>query len=269
MAEIINGTTLATQHEDNLRRELSSLTQDGRQPTLVSFCNTDDPPSVRYTQMKSGKAISLGIRFVTENYETGTLRSILKDKIKHHNVDQEIDGIMVQLPLPKPLRVFKEELLELIDPEKDVDGLTIKGREIYMPATVKGAMSILDDDIGNWERKVIAVVGSNGEVGRSMVEVLHQRGIQDIIEIDKDLGDISKGIKQADLVISCTGRKGLIKVAYVKPGFIAIDVGLGDFDEGSYQRASAYTPVRGGVGPMTVISLMENVVESYKRKVLK
>lgn len=269
MTEIINGTTLAAQHEELLRKKLEGLTLGHRPPTLVSFCNIYDFPSVQYTKMKAKKAASLGIRFVTEEYSPNSRRETLAEKIQNYNNDPEVDGIMVQLPLPERLRVFKEELLELITPGKDVDGLTIEGRKIYMPATVRGVVSILDDDIGKWVTKVVAVVGSSGEVGRPMVEMLRKRGIQDIIEVDRDLGDISKDLNRADLVISCTGEKGLIKVVDVKPGFIAIDVGLGDFDEGAYQRASAYTPVRGGVGPMTVISLMENVVESYRVKVLK
>ena len=268
MTKILNGKTLALQHEVNLINELKGLPAK-RKPGLVSFCNIDDPPSVNYTQMKARKAKEIGIKFLIANYSTYTKKQVLQRKISRYNKNSNIDGIMVQLPLPKTLRVFKDDLLELIDTKKDVDGLTVEGRDHYLPATVKGVLAILDEDIGDWEKKIVAVVGSKGEVGKPMVESLRKRGVKSLIEIDKDLGNITKDLLKADIVISSVGERDLIKVQFVKKGVIAIDVGLGDFDEGVYHKVSAYTPRIGGVGPMTVISLMENVVESYGRKVVE
>lgn len=274
-SKIIDGKALAKKHEENLRQTLKQVQGDSgtkRNPSIVSFCNQDDPPSVKYTFMKLQKATDLGIDFIAEEFSADTPHDYLIRMVKQYNENPAIDGIMVQLPLPDELNVFKDDLLDLIDPEKDVDGLTGKGS--FLPATVRGVLSILDDEIPEWKKRKIAIVGSEGEVGKPLSLELKSRGgklgnLRGGILIDKNVGDLNEDLKESDIVISATGQEGLIKPEMIKDGAILIDVGLGDFDPGCYEKASRYTPVTGGVGPMTVISLMENAVESYQRKVLE
>lgn len=262
--KIIDGKTLAKKHEDILKAELSGL--NGRRPTLVSFCNRDDLLSVKYTFLKKQKALDLGIKFLVEEMNSQTSKDDLAGRLKKYGEDWNIDGILIQLPLSDLLKPYKDDLVNLIPLEKDSDGLTGKGK--FLPATVKGVISILDEEISGWTEKKIAIVGSKGEVGKHLSLALHTRSGK-LIEVDKNIGDLGKDLQDADIVTSATGKKSLIKPEMIKDGAILIDIGLGDFDPGSYHKASKYTPVIGGVGPMTVISLMENVVESYRKRMVE
>ncbi len=261
---VIDGKLLSLKHQEKLKQELDALKKKSlRTPVVISFCNREDAPSVKYTDMKQKKAEEIGVKFIPLIYSSKTNISDLKQMIEENNQKSDVDGIMVQLPLSDRLNPFKEDLLDLIKPEKDIDGLTNEGRKIYLPATIKGTISILDSiKISFWE-ETFAVVGSEGEIGKPMVEVLKSYGAR-VLEIDKEIGDINTDLKSATVIISCTGQRDLIKPEMISGGVVLIDVGLGDFEEGCYEKARAYTPVTGGVGPMTVISLMENVVKSYE-----
>jgi methylenetetrahydrofolate dehydrogenase (NADP+) / methenyltetrahydrofolate cyclohydrolase len=270
MTKIIDGNALAQKRQNDLcmilqaaQDEVAFSSEIIRKPTVVSFCNVEDPPSVKYTYMKLKKAEEIGIDFVAEDYDTNTPKEELEAMIQKYNEDPEVDGIMVQLPLPPELQVIKDDLLELITPTKDVDGLTLAGQEWYDPATVLGVITILDEYCKGWKNKVIGVVGSEGEVGRPLVRVLNAYRVKEIREIDLEIGDIKVDLKECDIVISSTGVEDLIKPEMIKNDAVLIDVGLGDIDAACYEKASLYTPKVGGVGPMTVISLMENVVQAY------
>lgn len=285
--KIIDGKSLAKKHEDILKEKLSSFGE--RKPTLVSFCNRDDSSAVKYTQLKKQKAEDLKIVFIVEEYDGKTYEDNLVNRLNKYASDPEIDGILIQLPLPDSLKPSKVNLINLIPPEKDVDGLTGKS---FLPATVKGIISILDSlsrhpareagriplDSGSnndempkqvwhdgWKNKKVAVVGATGEVGGEMILALKKMRLKPL-EISRR-ADNFKELKKAQIIISATGQESLIKSKMIKEGAILIDVGLGDFDTECYKKANKYTPITGGVGPMTVISLMENVVESYERRV--
>ncbi len=264
MDKIIDGKALAKKHEDALRINLAQIKKI-RNPMVVSFCNQDDPPSVKYTFMKMQKAIDLGIDFSAEEFSADTDETELTKLVKEYADNLLVDGLLIQLPLPDRLIPFREQLLNLIPPQKDVDGLTGKGP--YLPATVKGVISILDEHIENWQGKIIAVVGATGEVGGDMILALKQMGLKPL-EISRKADNFAE-LKKAQIIISATGQEGLIKPDIINDGAVLIDVGLGDFDPKCYEKASRYTEVTGGVGPMTVISLMENVVESYGKRMLQ
>ncbi|OGE15509.1 hypothetical protein A2111_02235 [Candidatus Daviesbacteria bacterium GWA1_38_6] len=117
----------------------------------------------------------------------------------------------------------------------------------------------------NWENQKIAVVGATGEIGKPLVKLLRSKGVN-LVEISSSMGSIENDLKNADIIISAVGSENLIRAEMIKEGVILIDVGLGDFDPGCFKKASLYTPKIGGVGPMTVISLMENVTEAFFRK---
>ncbi len=266
MSSKIDGVALANQHKQKLIVQLQQLSAD-RQPTIVSFCNTEDPASVKYTQMKYQKAGEIGIKFIIEEYDTSTEQLTLADKIDQYNADPTVDGIMVQLPVPLDLVVFQQDLLERIEAIKDVDGLTDKGQQYYLPATVKSVISILNAEVEEWQNMSIAVIGASGEVGRPLVAELQMQGVEQICQIDRTHGDLQTDLKKAQVIISATGHEHLVKAAMLNPGSVLIDVGLGDFDPACYELASKYTAKIGGVGPMTVVSLMENVVESFSRRI--
>lgn len=271
----MDGRALAKKHEDILKEKLDKIKKDkqslpfsaekGRNPMVVSFCNQDDPPSVKYTFMKLQKARDLGIDFIAEEFSADTPEEKLAELVKKYARNLSVDGILVQLPLPKGLNPFKEELLNLIPPQKDVDGLT--GTGPFLSATVKGVISILNEYVKNWQGKIMAVVGATGEVGGEMTSALKRKGLEPL-EISRRANNFSE-LKKAQIIISATGNQGLIKASMINSGVILIDIGLGDFEESCYEKASMYTPVTGGVGPMTVISLMENVVESYEQRMVK
>lgn len=265
MSKIIDGLALAQRHEQNLRDKLSRI-KHGRAPSVVSFCNQDDPPSVKYTYMKLKKATDLGIDFLAEDFSAKTSHQELKELVTKYNNDQEIDGVMVQLPMPFELNSFKKEIIELIDPKKDVDGLKEDGEKYFLAATAKAVISLIDEGVSDWENKKIAVIGATGEVGNSLVEYLENKKNMSVIKVSRSVGNINEDLKLADIVVSATGSKDLVKPEMIKEGVVLIDVGLGDFDPKCYEKASKYTPIIGGVGPMTVISLMENVVESHEQR---
>lgn len=259
MAKIIDGKALAQKHEEALKEKISHLAVV---PHAVSFFDPVDPPSVTFTRMKQNKASELSIVLDAIEITPEVSTNVVATLVEGFNTDTDTHGLMFQLPLPKHLRSHQDYLLNLIKGKKDIDGL--KTASPYLPATVKGVESILeslgDDLIGV---KYYAVVGSEGMIGKEMVHTLLTLDGEDVIEVDQKKTESSlDDIKQADIVISCVGKNNLIKPEHIKKGAVLIDVGLGDFDPGCYEKASAYTPVKGGVGPMTIISLMENIIDA-------
>jgi methylenetetrahydrofolate dehydrogenase (NADP+) / methenyltetrahydrofolate cyclohydrolase len=261
-SKLIDGKALAKSHEEALKNKLSSLNPK-RKPTIVSFCNREDGPSVKYTEMKRQKAYEIGIDFIVEEYSLTTVKDEIVEKIQRYNVDGNVDGIMMQLPIPEELNIFQQDFLEVLDPEKDVDGLVENSP--FLPATVKAVISILEECVPDWKSKTVGVVGSTGEVGKPLVKYLKENGVN-VIETSRTVGDLENDLKVADVVISCVGKEHLIKPEMIKMEVVLIDVGLGDFDPGCFEKASFYTPKFGGVGPMTVISLMENAVDSFEER---
>lgn len=257
MANIIDGKALALKHEEKLKNKLGKF-NGKRMPRCISFSNFEDLQVDKYTEIKGKKAASLGIEFIIIYTTDGMSETELSEKIIEESKDQRNDGVMIQLPLPSSLQDKTDSLIELINLDKDVDGLTGKGE--FLPATVKAVLSILDSlriDLGNL---VFAVVGSEGHIGKPLVKALKQKDFK-VIEVDKKNPSSSLAdIKEADVVISCVGKVNLISVEDIKENAVLIDVGLGDFNPSCYPKSSFYTPKIGGVGPMTVISLMENIV---------
>lgn len=256
MPKIIDGKKLSLAHQIVLEKKISTLS---KKPDVVSFYDPEDQPSSVFTKLKQSKATELKINFEPININQFEY-SNLKTLITKLNSNPSITGIMFQLPLPKKLKSHKSSLLNSIQVSKDIDGLTTHTK--VLPATTKAVLSIIASKIKNANHPLnFAVVGSEGFIGKSIVKELKEKKYM-VFEIDKKRPNSNLGnILNSDVVISCTGIKGLIKPEYVKDGFIAIDVGLGDFSDESLEKSSFYTPKIGGVGPMTIVSLMENVVE--------
>ncbi|MFA5933503.1 MAG: bifunctional 5,10-methylenetetrahydrofolate dehydrogenase/5,10-methenyltetrahydrofolate cyclohydrolase [Microgenomates group bacterium] len=269
MDKIIDGRKLALLRQQKLEEEIKTLSKT---PKVVSFLIGEDAPSVLYTNIKQKKAEEIGINFEAIRLPVETEFEEVAKKINELNDDSSVDGIMVQLPMPEEFLKGKEEhdLLELIDGEKDVDGLTSKGK--FLSATVRSVISILEDEGISVSGKKVVVVGASDLVGKPVAGELKKMGA-DVVICDSKTTRLQGETLEAQILISATGVPGLIKGDMVKEGVIVIDVGaekvdgkvVGDVDfESVASKSSRITPVPGGVGPMTVISLMENVVEAAK-----
>lgn len=260
MAKIIDGKALADKLGKKLKLELSKLKE---RPLVVSILIGNDPNSLLYTQMKQKKAEEFNIDFLPMKFSVKSSFENVARKIQSLNETQEVKGIMIQLPIPRDFLRGKSkwELINLIDPNKDIDGMNPGSP--FVSATVLGVLKILEAIKIDFTNTVFGVVGSEGEVGKPLVEQLSMKNAKKILRLDKINPECNlDDLKLADVVISCTGVLGLINADMVKDGVIAIDVGLGDFDLEVYKKAKMYTPKFGGVGPMTVISLMENILEA-------
>lgn len=275
--KIIDGRKLALLRQQKLVEEIKKLSKT---PKVVSILVGSDPPSVLYTKIKQMKAEEIGIDFQPIYFIIPPQGwDIVCAKIKELNNDESVDGIMVQLPLPEEFLKGRDEkeLLNLIVPEKDVDGLNYAQKVTpFVPAAVKAVISILEDEQIDVRGKKIVVVGASDLVGKPVMEELIKMGGK-VTLCDSKTMRLQGETLEAQILISATGVPGLITGEMVKDGVIVIDVGasskgrlasgretiVGDVDFDSvYPKASRITPVPGGVGPMTVISLMENVVKS-------
>lgn len=265
--KIIDGKKLALEHEIKLKKQLEEM---GFTPQVVSILVGDDPASVLYTSMKQKKAQELGINFTSAKFEEDTDFNKVVNFIDDLNADKQISGIMIQLPLPSKFLKDHQtvELINKISPDKDIDGL--REDSPFMQATVRGVISILEsENIIGKNKKFIVVGGLRGMVGKVVVKALKEME-EDVTGVSKEDPNLANITKQADVLISAIGSPHLITGEMVSDGVLAIDVGTeklngkltGDIDFDTVApKASKITPVPGGVGPMTVISLMENVVD--------
>jgi len=281
MAIIFDGKKLAGELAEKLDRDVTEFkVKTGITPKLVSILVGDDPASVLYTKIKQKKAKSVGIDFIKKEFPENVEPEELISVIEQLNKDNSVHGIMIQLPLPRQsvIRNSQSVIVDTINPQKDVDCLTSvnlelvkQGKPRFLPATVQAIFKIINqiprgagtNSPLRCERSY-CVVGSSGMVGKPLADYLENQGYQ-VNLCDEFTPDISVFTKQADILISATGIPNLIKKEMVKAGVVVIDVGspVGDVDfENVSQVASFITPVPGGVGPLTVISLLENTLQA-------
>jgi len=259
-ALVFDGKAFAEKKQKDLLKILEKLPL---KPKLVAILVGHNPESKLYLKLKQKKAKELGINFEFKKFPDEQPKEVV-GFINEKNADTEVNGIIVELPLPKGFQI-----LDSISPSKDVDCLTTEnlkllaeGRPRFVPPTVKAVGEIL----GNKKGKIV-VVGSNGNVGKGILS--HLKKAQGI---DLETKDLALVTKNADILISATGIGHLIKKEMVKPGAVVIDVGIekqkdgrliGDVDfKQVLEIASFITPVPGGVGPLTIICLMENLIQS-------
>lgn len=280
MTIILDGKKLRDKIFENLKQRLNNMSE---KPTLAVILVGDDPASQIYVKNKKKTAENLGINSIVINYPADISEKILLDKIQELNNDNKITAILVQLPLPKHIDKFK--IIDAIAPEKDVDGLTpynsgklFSGEEPYVyPCTPKGILLLLDEYNIELEGKHVVVIGRSNLVGKPVAQMLLNRNATVTMchSHTKNLSDITK---TADIIVSAVG-KNIIGEKMLKSDCVVVDVGIfkdingkicGDVDFASASKIAAYiSPVPGGVGPMTIASLMLNTVELADSKRLR
>jgi len=276
MAIIFDGKKLAAEKEKVLTQKVAEFKKaTGITPKLVAAMIGENPASRLYLRKKSEAAERVGMKM--EVFKLNGL-SKLVSLIREKNKDKKTHGIMIQLPIKMQNTKFKMQnenlkfkILSAIDPSKDVDcltpenfGLLAMGKPRFLPATVKGIMAIIE----NWSLKIenlnVCVVGGSNIVGKPLA--LHLSNLGATVTICRSkTKDLEKYTRQADLLVSATGVPQLIKKDMVKKGAAVIDVGspVGDVDfENVSEITSFITPVPGGVGPMTVVCLLENLFQA-------
>ena len=274
MVEILDGKKLREKILDELKLKVESFTQ---KPSLVVILVGENPASKIYVNNKKKTAQNLGINSEVINYPSDITEQELLDKIEELNNDKNVTAILVQLPLPS--HISKENVINAISPSKDVDGFTpynfgklFSGLEpVVYPCTPKGILLLLDEYGIKLEGKHAVIVGRSNIVGRPLSQMLLNRNAT-VTVCHSRSENISDIIKTADIVVSAAG-KNVIKGEMLKSGCVVVDVGIfkdengktrGDVDfETASQVASYISPVPGGVGPMTIASLMLNTVELY------
>lgn len=260
-----------------LKEKTHALVQTlGRAPHLAVVLVGEDPASRVYVANKAKAAESVGFTGDTYNFETNTPPQKVFEFIQKLNEDPEVDGILIQRPLPKSFS--ESEVMYWVLPEKDVDclhpeniGLLVTGSPRFYPCTPAGILVLLDHYGFSVDGKVACVIGRSNIVGKPLASMLLARNAS-IIQIHRSTVNPAALCKQADFVFAAAGSKHLIKKDWVKPGAIVVDVGIhrgedgrlaGDVDPGSMEGiAAALTPVPGGVGPMTIQVLLENTFKA-------
>ncbi len=273
---ILDGKGLADRRLELLKEDIA---ERGINPVLATVLVGDDPASAMYVRMKHRACEQVGIQSVNIQIpKDATTRDVL-DRIRTLNEDPDIDGILVQLPLPDQIDTHR--VIEAVSPAKDVDGFhpsnvgkLVSGLPGPRPCTPKGVMTILQENRIPTTGKHAVVIGRSVDVGRPMALLLMLADATVTICHSKtvNLPDITR---QADILVSAAGKAGMVTADMVKPGATVIDVGTnhvngklcGDVDfDAVHNIAGAITPVPGGVGPMTIATLMENTVEAAERR---
>ena len=278
-ASLIDGKAIAAQFRAELAIRVSRLRSRGIVPGLAVVLVGEDPASQVYVRNKALACDSTGIHSQVHRLAAGTGQAQLISFLERLNADPAIHGILVQLPLPRPLD--SRTVIEAIRPEKDVDGFhffnvgsLVVGEPAFYPCTPWGVMKMLEHEGIAIEGSHAVVVGRSTIVGKPMSLLLLNAGATVTICHSKtrDLGAMTR---QADILVAAVGKPRMIKADMVKPGAVVIDVGInrlpdgklvGDVDFDAVRAvASRITPVPGGVGPMTIAMLLGNTVKSAER----
>ena len=283
VAKLIDGKELARDIRHSLVVRVKTLEQQGHKPGLAVILVGEDPASQVYVRNKIRACQEIGITSFEHRLESQTTEAALLDLIDKLNRDCTVDGILVQLPVPKHIRAQK--VIAAINPAKDVDGFhtlnagrLLIGRnekEGFIPCTPAGIMRMIDEAGIDPEGKNALVIGRSNIVGKPAALLLLERNATVTIAHSrtKNLKDLAR---QADILIAAVGRPRMITRDMVKPGAVVIDVGInrdtnntlcGDVDTDAVREvAGAVSPVPGGVGPMTIAMLLENTVRAAENR---
>jgi methylenetetrahydrofolate dehydrogenase (NADP+)/methenyltetrahydrofolate cyclohydrolase len=285
MTQILDGKALAQRQQAELTAQVEQLTAQGhRPPGLAVVMVGDNPASAAYVRNKERSCDRIGIASLGQHLPVDTTQATLLQLIQQLNQDERVDGILLQLPVPDHVDAIA--LLNVIDPDKDVDGLhpvnlgrLVRGEPGLRSCTPAGIMALLADGGIDLTGKQAVVLGRSILVGKPMALMLSEANATVTLAHSRTQ-DLSAVARSADILVAAVGKPGLITPDYVKPGAVVIDVGInrvptpegkgklvGDVDYDAVAPiAQAITPVPGGVGPMTVAMLMHNTVLSYGKR---
>ncbi len=294
-AKVISGKEVAQKIREELRKEVAEMKEKhGVQPGLVTILVGENPASISYVTAKQKTSHELDFYSIQDNQPDGLSEEKLLELIDGYNNDAKINGILVQLPLPK--HIDEKNVLNAIDPDKDVDGfhpvnvgrLMIGGDEArFLPCTPAGIQELIVRAGYETSGAEVVVVGRSNIVGKPIANIMLQKAAganATVTVVHTRTKDMASHCKRADILVVAAGVPDLVKPEWIKPGACVIDVGVnrvgekisektgkkiailkGDVDfEAAKEIAGAITPVPGGVGPMTITMLMKNTVKAAK-----
>ncbi|WP_417459572.1 bifunctional methylenetetrahydrofolate dehydrogenase/methenyltetrahydrofolate cyclohydrolase FolD [Kordiimonas sp.] len=286
-SNLIDGKAFAARVREGVAADVTKLKSRGITPGLAVVIVGEDPASQVYVRNKVRQTAEVGMHSVHHELPADTSQEDLVAKVRELNADNNINGILVQLPLPK--HIDEVAVIETIAPEKDVDGfhvintgLLATGGQGMVPCTPLGCLLMLKDRLGDLSGKKAVVVGRSNIVGKPMAQLLLDANCTVTIAHSRTR-DLPGEVRAADIVVAAVGRPEMIKGDWIKEGAAVIDVGInridapelgegktrlvGDVDfNGAAPHAGAITPVPGGVGPMTIACLLKNTVTAACRQ---
>ena len=288
--KIIDGKLIAEQIKKEIAAEVAEMIDRGQDaPHLAAVIVGDDGASQTYVASKEKACHSVGMTSSVYRLPATTTEKEMLDMVEFLNDDPEIDGYIIQLPLPKHINEYK--VINAIKPEKDVDGFTSinagrmqLGLPCFIPATPNGIMELIKRSKIETAGKNVVVLGRSNIVGTPMAVLMSRKGIDSTVTlVHSRTQNIAEITRQADIIVVAIGKQGFLTADMVKPGVTIIDVGIHriedanspkgyfikgdvDYDE-VYKVASKITPVPGGVGPMTIVSLLQNTLKAAKHEI--
>ncbi len=280
-ARIIDGKAAAAELRAEIGREVAALKAAGKPvPGLHVVLVGEDPASKVYVASKEKLAAEIGMNSVAHRLSAETTEATLLAKIAELNADDGVDGILVQLPLPKHIDTGR--IIDVIDPAKDVDGLhpinaglLAGGKNGLVPCTPLGCMLLLKQALPALSGLEAVVIGRSELVGRPVAQLLLQADCTVTIAHSRTR-DLPAVVRRADIVVAAVGRPRMVKGDWIKPGATVIDVGINRMPDGKLagdvdyaqaaEVAGAITPVPGGVGPMTIACLLRNTLTAYRAR---
>ena len=283
MAKLLNGKVLADKLKEDLKKEVEGYIKKGlRKPALAVVLVGEDPASQIYVRRKKESCEYVGINSLSYHLPENTTEEDLLKLIDELNNREDVDGILVQLPLPE--HIDTKKIINSIDPSKDVDGfhpvnvgkLATGIGEGIIPCTPLGIWIMLKHYQIDTFKKDVVIVGASNIVGKPMGLIFLKNEEATITICHKNTKDLKEHTKKADILIVAVGKPNLITEDMVKEGVVVVDVGINRLENGKIvgdvdfqnvsKKASAITPVPGGVGPLTVVSLLINTVSVYREK---
>jgi methylenetetrahydrofolate dehydrogenase (NADP+) / methenyltetrahydrofolate cyclohydrolase len=279
-ARILDGKAIAATVRGEVAAAAAALAAGGVVPGLAVVLVGDDPASQVYVRSKEKAAAQVGVKTFDYRRPASIEQAELLALIDQLNRDDRVDGILVQLPLPGHLDA--EAVLDAVSPDKDVDGFhpenlgrLAQGRPRFCSATPKGCMRLLAEAGATLSGADAVVIGRSVMVGKPMAMLLTNADAS-VTLCHSRTRDLAAAVARADVVVAAVGRTEMVRGAWIKPGAVVIDVGInrgadgrlrGDVEfSAAAERAAAITPVPGGVGPMTIASLLENTVAAAARR---
>ncbi len=278
---LLDGQALADNIEKDLKNKIQIITaQTHKRPKLAVILVGKDPASITYVNMKIKACQRVGMDFDLKTLQENITEAKLLSLIKDYNTDQNISGVLVQLPLPR--HIDSKMILEAIDPSKDVDGFhplnigkLCTQKESFLPATPMGVMRLLKHYHIEIKGKDVAIIGASNIIGKPLSMLMLNAGAS--VSVCHILTkDISFYTQNADIVCVGVGKPDLIKASMLKKGAVVVDIGInhlndgrivGDVDFNNAQKVAGFiTPVPKGVGPMTIVSLLENTLIAFEKQ---